>query len=288
MHVGMSVLQACYQAIRQHSFLGAYNDTFDVVRADSEEMQEKIFRLRYQVFCEENNCEQTGAYPDGLLKDAYDDGALHFALVHRETGEVAGAVSVVIPRGEKTEGVFPVQAQCDHPLIHMETEVRRLCEISRLFMAPKFRRRPEDGHFLPAYYEQDWGFKFGDGKIDYFRRQIPYAPLGLLKAVFDTALQNRIMDCVWMVESPQLKALQEIGLGYRVLGPRLNGPVPRQPVIFNIKIALDTMRDKNLHCYELVSDRGRLARLADEQNRNYWQDHVFGAECWDQIYNKFL
>lgn len=288
MQAGLSVLQACYQAIKHHSFIDAYRDTFSVVRADTPELQERIFRLRYQVFCEENNCEESSAYPDGVLKDAHDDIATHFALVHRESGDIAGAVSVVIPRGDLSGRSFPLQSLCDHPLIHMETEVGRLCEISRLFMAPKFRRRPGDGRFLPAYYEQDWGFKLVDGKLDYFRRRIPYAPLGLLKEVFDTALQNRVMDCVWLVESAQLQGLQDIGLSYRVLGPRVNGPVPRQPVIFNIKIALDNIRERNPTCFELVSDQGRLAKLADEHNRDYWQDHIFGGACWDQIYNKFL
>lgn len=288
MQAGLSVLQACYQAIKQHSFIDAYHDTFSIVRADTQELKERIFRLRYQVFCEENNCEETATYPDGLLKDDHDEAAHHFALIHRQSGEVAGAATIVIPHKEATKHVLPLQKICDHPLVHMETEVKRLCEISRLFMAPKFRRRPGDGRFLPAYDEQDWGFKMVDGKLDYFRRRIPYAPLGLLKAVFETALQNRVMDCVWLAESGQLQGLQDIGLSYRVLGPRLNGPVPRQPVIFNIKIALDNMRQQNSHCYELVSDQGRLAKLADERNRDYWQDHVFGGACWDQIYNKFL
>lgn len=288
MHAGLSVFQACYEAIKQQSFLSGYYDTFDIVRVDTDDMREKLFQLRYTVFCEENNCDDPANFTDRLLKEVYDEWAVHFVLVHRETGEVVGGASIVLPPDERTENVFPVQAQCDHPLIHMETEVRRLCEISRLFMAPKFRRRPEDGRFLPAYYEQDWGFKLLDGKLDYFRRRIPYAPLGLLKAVFETALHNGVMDCVWVAESAQLQGLQSIGLSYRVLGPRLDGPVPRQPIIFNIKIALDNMREENRHCYELVSDEGRLGKVADERNRHYWQDQVFSGECWDRIYNKFL
>jgi hypothetical protein len=155
-------------------------------------------------------------------------------------------------------------------------------------MAPHFRRRPEDGRIMPTYYEQDWGLKFTGGKIDYFRRRIPYAPLGLLRAAFETALQNHVMDCVMVVETAHLQSLQDLGLSYRVLGPRLGGHVPMQPVIFNVKIALDHMREENRHCYELLSDSGSLARRADQLSTQNWHDHVFSGECWDHIYNKFL
>lgn len=288
MQTGLSVFQACYEAIKHQSFLDAYEETFEIVRADTPEQKDQLYALRYTVFCEENNCESAEWYPDKKLKESYDDWATHFLLVHRASGDVAGGVSVVLPQPEKPLQGFPVQAVCDHPLVHMEGELKRLCEISRLFMAPRFRRRPGDGRLMPAYYDQDWGLKFTNGKIDYFRRRIPYAPLGLLRAVFETALQNRIMDCVMTVESAHLQSLQDIGMSYRVLGPRLKGPVPRQPVIFNIKIALDHMREENRHCYELVSDQGRLARIAHEVNKHEWLDGLFSKECWDHIYNKFL
>jgi N-acyl amino acid synthase of PEP-CTERM/exosortase system len=288
MHTGLSVFQACYDAIKHQSFVDAYEDTFDVVLADTDELKDKLFQLRYTVFCEENNCDEASHYPDKKLKEPYDAWATHFLLIHKESGDVAGGVSVVLPNREKPLQGFPVQEMCDHPLVHMEGEVYRLCEISRLFMAPRFRRRPEDGRLMPRYYDQDWGLKFTNGKIDYFRRRIPYAPLGLLRAVFEQALDHRIMDCVVTVESAHLQSLQDIGLSYRVLGPRIKGPVPRQPVIFNIKIALDHMREQNRHCYELVSDQGRLAKVADEVNKHTWMDDMFSKECWDHIYNKFL
>ena len=188
MQTGVSVIQACYEAIKHQSFLDAYDDTFDIVRADTDDLKNKLFALRYTVYCEENKCDEPGQYPDKLLREPHDEDAAHFLLIHKESGEVAGGVSVVLPDAERPCGHFPVQELCDHPILHLDAEVERMCEISRLFMAPRFRRRPEDGQIMPAYYEQDWGLKFTDGRIDYFRRRIPYAPLGLLRMAFETAL----------------------------------------------------------------------------------------------------
>lgn len=288
MQSGISVIEACMNALKQQAFYGAYDNTFEIVRADTDSLKEQVFRLRYQVFCEEHNCDSIDSYGDGILIDPHDDHSVHFLLRHKETGEVAGATSVVMPREDRDGHSFPVQQICDHPLLHMPQETRRLCEISRLCMAPRFRRRPEDGRFLPAYYPQDWGLKFNHGKVTYIRRRIPYAPLGLLRAAFETALSSHLMDCVCVIESEQLRTLQELGMSYRVLGPRLQGRVSFQPVIFNIKIALDTMREDNPHCYDIVSDKGRLSKMADEINKHYWLDEVFSQDCWDEIYNKLL
>lgn len=288
MPTALSMVQACYNAIKHQSFVEAYAQMFDVVRLETPAEKEQLFRLRYKVFCEENDCDNTLHYPDGLLTEAADEWAAHFMLKHKESGEIAGGVSVVLPDLRRPQHYFPVQNRCDHPLVHLESETHRLCEIYRLFMMPHFRRRPEDGRVMPTYYEQDWGLKFTNGKIDYFRRKVPYAPLGLLKAAFETALQNNVMDCVMVVESHHLQSLQDLGMSYRVLGPSLPGHVTLQPVIFNIKIALDHMREENRHCYELLSEQGALARRADDLNRQSWHDHVFSGECWDEIYNKLL
>lgn len=288
MQSGMSVIGACLDALKHEAFYNTYDHTFEVVRADTDALKEQVFRLRYQIFCEEHNCEPIEGRSNNILVDPHDGHSIHFLLMHRETGTPAGAASVVLPRDERAGKSFPVQEICDHPLLHMPGETMRLCEISRLCMAPRFRRRPEDGRFLPAYYPQDWGLKFTDGKMSFIRRRIPYAPLGLLRAAFEIALSSHLMDCVCLIESEQLRSLQALGMSYRVLGPRLQGRVSFQPVIFNIKIALDTMREENPHCYDIVSDKGRLSKMADEINKHYWLDQVFSQNCWDEIYNKLL
>jgi N-acyl amino acid synthase of PEP-CTERM/exosortase system len=79
-------------------------------------------KMRYLVFCEENNCDDAAKYPDKRLKESYDDWAVHYLLRHKPSGEIAGGVSVVLPDREKPLQHFPIQSVCDHPLVHLEGE----------------------------------------------------------------------------------------------------------------------------------------------------------------------
>jgi N-acyl amino acid synthase of PEP-CTERM/exosortase system len=166
----------------------------------------------------------------------------------------------------------------------MEEKVMQFCEVSRLCMTKSFRKRPGDGNILPSYFDQDQSLHVDPGTTVSFRRVIPFAPLGLLRAAFEGALEHGLTDCICILDPEQLYALQRIGLSYRVLGPRLDLAGPQQPVIFNIKHALDNMILQNPPCWEIVSDRGRLHLKANEIEQNAWHDQMFDQQCMDMIF----
>lgn len=282
-------LNACLDSMRSKSFYPAYQKAFRVIRADSNALREIAFRLRYEVFCIENNMQPSPAGIDvaGLERDAYDDHALHYLLYHKGTDQAVGTVRVVKPRSDKPLHSFPLQFICDHPLLHMEDKVSSFCEISRLCMTHDFRKRPGDGSILPTYFEQDETMvPDGKGATVHIRRVIPFAPLGLLRAAFEGALDNSLTDCICILDPAQLHALQRIGLSYRVLGPRLDMGGPQQPVIFNIKHALDNMILQNPACWEIVTDQGRLHLKANELEQNAWHDQMFDQKCMDMIFER--
>lgn len=276
------------QAIQQKTFYQTYWRTFELIHAHTDELKERAFRLRYEVFCQENKFEIPGG-PDGstegMERDAYDRRALHFLLVHRDSGEDAGTVRILLPQEFELQQSFPLQAHCDHPLLTLDNKVQHMAELSRLCMAKRFRRRPLDGKTLPAYYETEDGDK-GMGR--FFRRRIPYAPLGLLKAAFETALEFNIPDLVTAMDPTHFRTMKRIGLSYRVLGPRVDMHGGQQPVVFNIKHVLDNMAMENPECWEIVSDQGRLHKKANTMAQNEWHDSVFDDDCRNMIMQKLL
>jgi N-acyl amino acid synthase of PEP-CTERM/exosortase system len=179
---------------------------------------------------------------------------------------------VVLPNDEHPSQSFSAQEVCDHPLLQQDSRALTLCEISRFCMAKNFRKRELDGFLLPAYYDQDMIETKHNGHVKFIRRKIPYAPLGLLAGAFESALTARITDCVWMVEPRQLWSLKKIGLNYRVLGPHIDHHGGLQPVIFNIKNVLDSMHRQKPNCWEVVSEEGRIQKMADDLQQNDWQD----------------
>ncbi|WP_235067773.1 PEP-CTERM/exosortase system-associated acyltransferase [Micavibrio aeruginosavorus] len=281
-------LATCLDSVRSKSFYPAYQKAFRIIQADTNALKEIVFRLRYEIYCVDNDMEQTsGASTSAMEKDAFDDNSLHYLLYHKMTDEPVGTVRVVMPRTDRPLSSFPLQFVCDHPLLHMPDRVHRFCEVSRLCMTRDFRRRPGDGRVLPSYNEQDQAVRMNaDGTTVFIRRVIPFAPLGLLRAAFEGALDNGLTDCVCVMDPDQLYALQRIGLSYRVLGPRLDIGGQQQPIIFNIKHALDNMILQNPPCWEIVSDRGRLHIKANELDQNQWQDQIFDQQCMDMIFER--
>lgn len=274
--------RACMAAFHQHVFYDAYFKAFDVVEANTDALREQVFRLRHQIWTE--GAEILGA-PE-LKADAFDDHAAHHLLIHRQSGEVAGAVRIVLPREDRPLDSFPLQSLCDHPLLQMPDRIRGLCEISQMCVAPRFRRRQGDGQVLPSYSDQDHVDVPMLGKIVRVRRLIPYAPVGLFRAAFETALRHKISDCLMLVEPDQIHTLARAGLSWRVLGPRLHRGGAWQPMICNVKNALDSMRTRNPPCWEVVSDRGRLDEIAMRLQENDWQDRIFDESCREMIYRK--
>src|SRR3954454_20844184 len=74
-----------------------YTRHFDVVRADTPALLNRVYELRYQVYCVENAFEDPAESLGGREIDADDDRAVHVLLIHRESGEAAGTARVIFP-----------------------------------------------------------------------------------------------------------------------------------------------------------------------------------------------
>lgn len=284
------IFSAALQTIQQKTFYQMYWRTFEVIHAQTDELKERTFKLRYDVFCRENQFEIPGGpecSPEEIERDTYDAKAFHFLLVHRDSGDDAGTVRVLLPDEAHLEKSFPLQKVCDHPLLTIDNKVLRLAELSRLCMAKRFRRRPLDGKILPSYYETE-AEDAGKGLGRFFRRRIPYAPLGLLKVAFETALEFNIPDMVTAMDPTHFRTMKRIGFSYRVLGPRIDYHGGQQPVVFNIKHVLDNMAVENPECWEIVGDQGRLHKKANTIAQNEWHDSVFDDNCREMIMKKLI
>lgn len=281
-----ALVGTCVEALELRSFRDAYKGTFSLVPCITQVQKEEILRLRHDIFCREYGYEPESYAGSGREHDHYDERAVHYALLHKASNSFAGALRLILPDDERPGESFPIQKHCDHPLLASDSRVLTLCEISRFCMAPQFRKRTEDGRLLSAYHGQDMIQVDVDGEIREIRRKIPYPQAALLAGAFETALEARIMDCVWMAPPEHLESLAKIGFLYRTLGPRVAYHGGTQPIIFNIKHVLDNMRRNVPSCWEIVSDGGRLHEMADRLDQNDWTDRLLDDACIDRIFEK--
>src|SRR5262245_59316672 len=122
-----SFLDACLEVYAQRSFLQNYNNTFELVRADTDAQKVDVYRLRYDVFCEENKFEKPPYEGDVLEFDALDDRSVHYLLMHKPTGEAVGTVRVTLPNDEYPAESFLMQRNVQHPLLRSDSKALAMC-----------------------------------------------------------------------------------------------------------------------------------------------------------------
>ncbi len=100
-----------------------------------------LYRLRYQVYCDECGFEKPEDHPNGLETDEFDEVSSHFCAFNRDTREIIGTARIILP----SEKAFPIEK---HFSIDRKTvaaiDHNKIGEISRLAISKDFRRRVID------------------------------------------------------------------------------------------------------------------------------------------------
>ena len=131
--------------------LSAFNEYFELVHADTDELRTKVFQLRYQVYVRETGFETEAdckrvTRADGstlfLEEDEFDNRSDHYLLRHRRTGHYAATTRLVLPGPDPRQATYPIELHCplDEPVTDAATRAR-LGEISRFAVSKAFKRR---------------------------------------------------------------------------------------------------------------------------------------------------
>lgn len=237
----------------------SFNRWFEVIQADTPEQIEQVYRLRYQVYCVENPFEDPAENPEGLETDGYDTQAAHSLIRHRPSGEVAGAVRLILPDPEALSTSFPIQEVCRHPLV---TDSKRIplhssAEVSRFAISKQFRRRlgdtlygetkPEGVTPLPVRNE---------------RRRMPHITLGLLRACLQMSAERDVTHLFAVMEPSLIRLIRRFGLHFEPLGPTVNYHGVRQPCFAEIEDLLSYSQTHKEELWQVATDKGRIWRGA--------------------------
>ena len=133
----------------KQSMAEGFSRFFSVKLAKTDEDRENIYKIRYRVYCEEFKYQSVEHFPDELETDEYDQISKHCLILHKESNIPAGCVRLV-----PAIGPLPFEKYCsgslDQDLIDsFKLERNTICEISRLAVDGRFRRRT--GEMLTRY-----------------------------------------------------------------------------------------------------------------------------------------
>jgi N-acyl amino acid synthase of PEP-CTERM/exosortase system len=120
-----------------------FRRNFTIVQANSKELLDEVFRLRFQVYCQERGFENADAFPDGRERDRDDSRSTHFLVLYRKAKAVeaipVGTVRLILPRRGTDLPVIRMLQKHDRCRIGLPIE--STAEVSRLAVPRAFRRQ---------------------------------------------------------------------------------------------------------------------------------------------------
>jgi N-acyl amino acid synthase of PEP-CTERM/exosortase system len=204
----------------------SYDDHFAVVRADTQQQLDLVYRLRYRVYCIENRFEDPGRCPDGREIDEDDDRSIHTLLIHRRSGLAAGTSRLIMPRLDSRRPL-PMQRILGRRELESvrHLPLHQIAEISRFAVSKEFRRRCGEERYADA------GFPYPLSRSDTaVRRLFPHITFGLLRGLLGICLEYDIAVLAAVMEPALLRILTRLGLNFEPVGPLVEYHGLRQPL----------------------------------------------------------
>lgn len=184
------------------SLAQAFNQFFEIVPTDTDELRDIVYRIRFQVYCKEMHFENEDDYPDEREMDEFDAHSIHALLRHRPSGDYAGCVRLVLNRSNSPEPQLPLEHHCSRSLDKNILDISQLernsfGEISRLAIVSRFRRRPGEAETPHGVGEEALAMSQTE------RRVFPHIAVGLYLAAAAMSL-HRGMDMILVMMEPRL------------------------------------------------------------------------------------
>ncbi|MGC2414035.1 MAG: PEP-CTERM/exosortase system-associated acyltransferase [Stellaceae bacterium] len=211
------------------NFAWQYDEYFDIVRADNPDRLDRVYRLRYQVYCLEHPFENAAEHSDGRERDEDDDRSVHTLLVHRQTGADAGTARAILPKDVQRRPL-PIQrilASQNGSLTNC-FPAHSTAEISRFAVSKEFRRRRGEERYADANVP-------GDAPATPTERQmIPYITFGLIRGIIEVCHEHGISHISAVMEPALIRILGRFGLHFEAIGALVEYHGVRQPCVARI------------------------------------------------------
>ncbi|MDT8363163.1 MAG: PEP-CTERM/exosortase system-associated acyltransferase [Nitrosomonas sp.] len=235
----------------------AFDEYFEIVNADTPELLEEVFALRYRILCVHNTFPDFSGsrFPDGLEHDEYDSRAVHVLLRHRSSGIFVGTVRLILPDQRHPENKFPTELHTRFfPGVTLDTTLRQqIGEVSRFAILSEFFRRKKD-HVSDASNGQN-----GQASVaKHDRRRFPHPMLALVVGVIRLCARHKVYHLLSSMDPALNKLLGFYSLQLDPIGPTSDYHGVRCPYHVYVPDMLDRVRGNNRDTWELVTDHGEF------------------------------
>ena len=227
---------------------------YDFYLADTDAGKSIHYSLRYQVYCLREKFEDPARYPKFLEKDEYDEASAHFIVRSRATGEWLGAMRLIVAPVPK----LPVtRFSSFDPANLAGLTSKRVAEASRLCILLPTRPRADFTNVsqtqkTPANSCQRNGEAL----------QTSWITVGLIRAVRQYSLANKITYCFFLISDPLARILRRLGMEFDPVGSPCLHRGWRRPYMHNFRTGYEGMRARSPELYRDFCRPAAYARFS--------------------------
>jgi len=182
--------------------------------AKTDLLKQEVYKLRYQVYCEELHFEETNTHH--IEQDEFDARSIHCFIRHVSSGTLAGTLRMIATRN--SDELLPMEKFCPQAITDEHLRPRnflphQICEISRLAVPLAFRKRLVDqfpGGATGAINE----LTFSTQELRFF----PYIAICLYLSAIALCHKNRIHHVFVMMEPRLARSLNFVGIHFTQIG----------------------------------------------------------------------
>lgn len=235
-----------------------FKSFFEIEVATTEEMVNKVFEVRYQVYCIDRPFEDPSQFPDKREHDAYDPRSAHALIRHRGTGDSVAVVRLVMAGYNPEQSDFPMEGPSVHRMSQQAQDTiaatprQHMAEISRMAVSREFRRRLNEQESPTGVTDQTC---YADAEGG--RRAMPYISLGLFAAILRMSVKHNVTHWMAVMEPAQLRLLKRFGVEFDHVGPVMEYHGLRRPAFTEAASLINGILRRRPDVWKLITESGR-------------------------------
>jgi len=222
------------------------------VIANSHNLKNAIYQLRYKTYVEELGFEKAEDHLDGYEIDEYDSHSIHFAALN-ENQEVIGTLRMIL----NSEKGFPLERAAKTTFIGERPASDKIIEISRLVVSKDPVGLKEYGfHGMKSYPDrrkQERLVNIVPIPEGYQKRKRALIALGLYRLLYQTTKKMGITHWYMISEKKMSCALKKVGLLFHQIGEPVNYHGIRVPYLGILKNIDQYLRSHVPHLFNFYS-----------------------------------
>jgi len=261
----MAALGRLTEPLTSKLFDAVYRHYFEVIAADTPQLLDTVYRLRYQVYVEENEFENPGDFPEHKERDDYDAHALQVLLRHRRTKICIGTARAILADARNPLDSLPIQRISDHPILKDPDIAKYASEFSRLAISKKHLKQSCDATGIMAHFHFDPTCKKNRVNMWLTKRVVRYLSVGLMAGVIKLAIQTERPILFAVMEPFLIRNLRRIGWDFPFIDEPVDYRGLRHPCgLPSLHDAFVTMKNVNPASWQIITQGGLTQDLAQQ------------------------